>query len=214
MLNTASDFICVCACLSGCTHTEAISAVPAPTSLLSQVILPDKLGLVERGKRAPCTGSFAFSPWFPFPGKAGRAAGRCVKESQRKRFFPEGAIQLSHCRCKNTSKPPERSEPSMLRHVKPATIRPFLPPRRQPGMLHPPPTKSVTKSISQLSSRGLAVQTPTQCGFQPRASPLPMQRGPSSNKLLPNACLWGAGRKGSPVLYLGLLITKEGSSST
>lgn len=57
----------------------------------------------------------------------GRQAGQLgdVTESQRKRFFPEGATRRSHRRCKNTSQLPNCSERSLSRQ---ASDHPPLPP--------------------------------------------------------------------------------------
>lgn len=140
------------------SHFRQHAAVPAPTSPLSWVILPDKLGPVEsRNPLQRAMGVSARAP-LPFPGGSpslGRQAGRLgdVKESQRKRFFPERAIQLSHCRCKNTSEPPNRSEPSTSRQ---ASDHASLPPA-------PPAARDAAPSADETSKRK---RVP---GFQPRA---------------------------------------------
>lgn len=67
------------------SHFSQHTAVPAPTFLLSRVILTDSLvNWGHQRRETPtgssgglCTGSCAFSLWSPSSGKAGRAAGRC-----------------------------------------------------------------------------------------------------------------------------------------
>lgn len=124
--------------------------------------------------------SLPFAPWFRLPGKAGGAAGR-HKEAPEETVLPrrghhvtDGIIPVNLLTVQ-----------SLPCHAKRAITRPCL----QPGLLLPPQMEQAAKSVSRHSSRGPAVLTPTHRGSQPRATPSPAPRGPSWNKLLPNAWL-------------------------
>lgn len=135
MFNT-SDFIYIhiYVWLSGRTHRAGISdsiSAPAPCSLLSLVTVPGKLGLLERGNTLQsAVGVFAWAslllaPRFRFPGKAGRAAGRC-KGGPEETILPRRGHHVTDG-ITAVNLPTLQSLPC---HAKPATTRPCL----QPGV--------------------------------------------------------------------------------
>lgn len=135
MFNT-SDFIYIhiYVWLSGRIHRAGISdsiSAPAPCSLLSLVTVPGKLGLLERGNTLQsAVGVFAWAslllaPRFRFPGKAGRAAGRC-KGGPEETILPRRGHHVTDG-ITAVNLPTLQSLPC---HAKPATTRPCL----QPGV--------------------------------------------------------------------------------